>query len=108
MQIFQKELFGNQQYDEKNFFLIAGPCVVESEALLEEVAEKVYGICKRLQYVIIWLILGIHHKQQGGAPLKNALFCLLSTFVGVRGFCIQFIGKCIVVTREIPNCEPTE
>jgi 2-dehydro-3-deoxyphosphooctonate aldolase (KDO 8-P synthase) len=48
MQIFQKELFGNQQYDEKNFFLIAGPCVVESEALLEEVAEKVYGICKRL------------------------------------------------------------
>ncbi len=48
MQIFQKELFANQQYDEKNFFLIAGPCVVESEALLEEVAEKVYGICKRL------------------------------------------------------------
>jgi 2-dehydro-3-deoxyphosphooctonate aldolase (KDO 8-P synthase) len=43
-----KELFINQQYDEKNFFLIAGPCVVESEELVFEVAEKVSGICKRL------------------------------------------------------------
>ena len=43
-----KELFANQQYDEKNFFLIAGPCVVEDEALLTEVADKVYTICKRL------------------------------------------------------------
>lgn len=45
---FLKELFANQQYDEDNFFLIAGPCVVEDEALLMEVAEKVSGICKRL------------------------------------------------------------
>lgn len=45
---FLKELFANQQYDENNFFLIAGPCVVEDEALLMEVAEKVSGICKRL------------------------------------------------------------
>jgi 2-dehydro-3-deoxyphosphooctonate aldolase (KDO 8-P synthase) len=43
-----KELFINQQYDEKNFFLIAGPCVVESEELVFEVAEKVSAICKRL------------------------------------------------------------
>jgi 2-dehydro-3-deoxyphosphooctonate aldolase (KDO 8-P synthase) len=43
-----KELFINQQYDEKNFFLIAGPCVVESEELVFEVAEKVSVICKRL------------------------------------------------------------
>lgn len=48
MKDFLKELFTGQQYDEKNFFLIAGPCVVESEALIMEVAEKVYGICKRL------------------------------------------------------------
>ena len=43
-----KDLFANQQYDENNFFLIAGPCVVESEELLMEVADKVSGICKNL------------------------------------------------------------
>ena len=48
MKDFLRELFDKQQYDEKNFFLIAGPCVVESEALINEVAEKVFGICKRL------------------------------------------------------------
>jgi len=48
MENFLKELFSNQTYDENNFFLIAGPCVVESEELLMEVAEKVSGICKNL------------------------------------------------------------
>ena len=48
MQSFLKDLFAKQQYDEKNFFLIAGPCVVESEELLLEVAEKVSSICKNL------------------------------------------------------------
>jgi len=43
-----KDLFANQQYNENNFFLIAGPCVVESEELLFEVAEKVTAICKNL------------------------------------------------------------
>jgi 2-dehydro-3-deoxyphosphooctonate aldolase (KDO 8-P synthase) len=42
------DLFKGQSYDEKNFFLIAGPCVVESEELLMEVADKVSGICKNL------------------------------------------------------------
>lgn len=48
MKQFLKDLFVHQSYDEKNFFLIAGPCVVEGEALLNEVAEKVSTICKRL------------------------------------------------------------
>lgn len=43
-----KDLFAGQQYDEKNFFLLAGPCVVESEELVMEVAEKVSSICKKL------------------------------------------------------------
>ena len=43
-----KDLFVNQSFDEKNFFLIAGPCVVESEELVMEVADKVSGICKNL------------------------------------------------------------
>jgi 2-dehydro-3-deoxyphosphooctonate aldolase (KDO 8-P synthase) len=48
MEKFLKDLFANQSYDDKNFFLIAGPCVVESEELVMEVAEKVSGICKNL------------------------------------------------------------
>ena len=48
MEKFLKDLFKEQSYDEKNFFLIAGPCVVESEELLMEVADKVYAICKNL------------------------------------------------------------
>lgn len=47
MKPFLTSLFANQSYNEKNFFLIAGPCVVESEALVMEVADKVSGICKR-------------------------------------------------------------
>jgi 2-dehydro-3-deoxyphosphooctonate aldolase (KDO 8-P synthase) len=48
MEGFLKELFANQSYDDKNFFLIAGPCVVENEEVLMTVAEKVSGICKNL------------------------------------------------------------
>lgn len=48
MEKFLKDLFVNQSYDENNFFLIAGPCVVESEELILEVADKVYAICKNL------------------------------------------------------------
>jgi 2-dehydro-3-deoxyphosphooctonate aldolase (KDO 8-P synthase) len=48
MKQFLKELFADQSYDEKNFFLIAGPCVVESEELLIEVADKVSAIFSRL------------------------------------------------------------
>ena len=43
-----KNLFAGQSYDEKSFFLIAGPCVVESEELVMEVADKVSAICKKL------------------------------------------------------------
>ena len=48
MEKFLKDLFAGQSYDEKNFFLLAGPCVVESEELLSEVAEKVSTVCKNL------------------------------------------------------------
>lgn len=37
-----------EQYNPANFFLIAGPCVVENEELVMGVAEKVSAICKRL------------------------------------------------------------
>ena len=48
MEKFLTDLFAGQQYDENNFFLIAGPCVVESEALVMEVADRVSGICRNL------------------------------------------------------------
>ena len=47
-------LFSRQQYNKNNFFLIAGPCIVESEALVTEVAEKVSAICKRLEIPYIF------------------------------------------------------
>ena len=49
MKPFIADLFKGQKYDSNNFFLIAGPCVVESEELIFEVAKKVYEICKRLK-----------------------------------------------------------
>jgi 2-dehydro-3-deoxyphosphooctonate aldolase (KDO 8-P synthase) len=48
MKKYLQDLFINQQYDKNNFFLIAGPCVVESEELVMEVADKVSSICKNL------------------------------------------------------------
>ena len=48
MEKYLSDLFANQQYDKNNFFLIAGPCVVESEELVMEVADKVATICKNL------------------------------------------------------------
>ncbi len=54
MEQFLKPLFSKQQYDEKNFFLIAGPCIVESEELVMEIADKVSTICKNLGIAYIF------------------------------------------------------
>jgi 2-dehydro-3-deoxyphosphooctonate aldolase (KDO 8-P synthase) len=54
MENFLSDLFVNQSYDKENFFLIAGPCVVESEELTMEVAEKVSVICKNLGIAYIF------------------------------------------------------
>lgn len=48
MKNYLTDLFSRQKYDANNFFLIAGPCVVESEELVMEVADKVSAICKKL------------------------------------------------------------
>lgn len=48
MNQFLTDLFAGQQYDADQFFLLAGPCVAESEPLVMEVAERVSGICKNL------------------------------------------------------------
>ncbi len=49
-----KALTAQQSYNPDNFFLIAGPCVVESEELVMEVADKVAAICKRLEIPYIF------------------------------------------------------
>jgi 2-dehydro-3-deoxyphosphooctonate aldolase (KDO 8-P synthase) len=54
MQKFLDDLFAGQDYEKDSFFLIAGPCVVESEALVMEVAEKVSAICKRLKIPLVF------------------------------------------------------
>lgn len=48
MDAFLKELFSGQDFDERNFFLIAGPCVVEGQSLIDEVSDTVAGICREL------------------------------------------------------------
>jgi 2-dehydro-3-deoxyphosphooctonate aldolase (KDO 8-P synthase) len=48
MQNFLADLFTEQDHDKDSFFLIAGPCVVENQELLETVASKVSVVCKEL------------------------------------------------------------
>jgi 2-dehydro-3-deoxyphosphooctonate aldolase (KDO 8-P synthase) len=44
---FLQDLFAKQHYDQGNFFLIAGPCVVESESLIYDVARQVQALCAK-------------------------------------------------------------
>ena len=48
------DLFSNQKYNDNNFFLIAGPCVVESEEIVMGIAEKVAAICAKLEIPYIF------------------------------------------------------
>lgn len=48
MEKYLQEILSNQSYDANSFFLIAGPCVVESEEIVMEVAGKVSTICRNL------------------------------------------------------------
>ncbi len=54
MNNFLAELFAKQSYDKDNFFLIAGPCVVESEELVFNVAREVAAICNRHRIPLIF------------------------------------------------------
>jgi 2-dehydro-3-deoxyphosphooctonate aldolase (KDO 8-P synthase) len=54
MEKYLQDLFANQQYNKTNFFLIAGPCVVESEDLVMEIAEKVAATCKKLEIAYVF------------------------------------------------------
>lgn len=60
MENFLRELFKNQTYREPAFFLIAGPCVVESEELILEVGETVSALCKK--YGIPYILKSSYRK----------------------------------------------
>jgi 2-dehydro-3-deoxyphosphooctonate aldolase (KDO 8-P synthase) len=49
-----QDLCKAQSYDPNNFFLIAGPCVVENEELVMEIGEKVSTLCKNLGIAYIF------------------------------------------------------
>jgi 2-dehydro-3-deoxyphosphooctonate aldolase (KDO 8-P synthase) len=51
---FLTDLFKEQDYDKDSFFVMAGPCVVESEELVMEVAGKVKEICQRHNIPLIF------------------------------------------------------
>ena len=72
MKKFLTDIFAAQQYDESNFFLIAGPCVVESEELIMEVADRVSSICKNLGIPYIFK-----------ASYRKANRTSLSSFTGI-------------------------
>jgi 2-dehydro-3-deoxyphosphooctonate aldolase (KDO 8-P synthase) len=48
-----KTLFGNR-YNPDNFFLIAGPCVVENEAIVMQTAEKIVSVCDQLKIPVVF------------------------------------------------------
>jgi len=47
-------LFATQKYDDRSFFLLAGPCVVESEQMVLDIASTIKEICVRLQIPFVF------------------------------------------------------
>ncbi len=54
MERYLKDVFSNQKYNENNFFLIAGPCVVETDEIVMEIAEQVSATCRKLEIPFIF------------------------------------------------------
>ncbi len=50
---FLEQLFG-AQYNKDNFFLLAGPCVVEGEDVIMQTAEMVVAICKKHKIPLVF------------------------------------------------------
>jgi len=47
-------IFSGQSVDKKMFFLIAGPCVVENEAMMQETGSRLAATCKKLGIPLIF------------------------------------------------------
>jgi 2-dehydro-3-deoxyphosphooctonate aldolase (KDO 8-P synthase) len=86
MEPFLTDLFSDQSYDYSNFFLIAGPCVVESEEIVMEIAEKVSSTCRNLGIAYVFK-----------ASYRKANRTSLSSFTGIGDEAalslVQKVGK---------------
>lgn len=54
MHAYLSALFAKQNTGSNNFFLMAGPCVIESEEVIMATAEKVVSICAKLDIPLIF------------------------------------------------------
>ena len=50
---FLQDLFA-ENYNAENFFVLAGPCVVESRAVLMETAETLVEVCTELKIPLVF------------------------------------------------------
>jgi glutathione S-transferase len=50
---FLQDLFA-ENYNAENFFVLAGPCVVESRAVLQETAETLVEVCSELKIPLVF------------------------------------------------------
>jgi 2-dehydro-3-deoxyphosphooctonate aldolase (KDO 8-P synthase) len=87
-------------YDSNNFFLIAGPCVVENDTMALEIGHKINTICKALEIPYIFK-----------ASYKKANRSRLDSFSGIGDIkaleIIQEVGKIleIPVVTDIHSAE---
>lgn len=95
-----KSLFSDQQYNIDNFFLIAGPCVVENEGMVMRIAETVSGICR--QYEIPYIFKASYRKANRTSA---------SSFTGIGDIeALEIIAKAgkkfnMPTTTDIHNAE---
>ncbi len=89
---FLADLCKNQVYNPNNFFLIAGPCVVESEDLVMEIAETVSGICKRLEIPYVFK-----------ASYRKANRTSASSFTGLGDETGMALIKKVGATYQLPT-----
>jgi 2-dehydro-3-deoxyphosphooctonate aldolase (KDO 8-P synthase) len=48
------DILSKQQTSKNNFFIMAGPCAIEGEEIAMAIAEKVVGICQKLEIPLIF------------------------------------------------------
>lgn len=81
-----------KQYNSNNFFLIAGPCVVEDEKTVMEIAERVVDITNRLEIPYIFK-----------ASFKKANRSRLDSFTGIGDVkALEIISK-VAETFNVPT-----
>jgi 2-dehydro-3-deoxyphosphooctonate aldolase (KDO 8-P synthase) len=92
MEQYLQNLFVNQNYNANNFFLIAGPCVVENEEVVFAIADKVYHLCKQFQIPYVFK-----------ASYKKANRTAASSFTGIGNEAALAIIKKVANHYNLPS-----